>query len=87
MNTLMIVNGSAYGLDSTYTAIRLAAAANPMLRPLSTAVRTGIERWADEHAATRSGDRAGGPRPGARQPRPTPVSHAPAAAAGSDARG
>ena len=25
MNTLMIVNGSAYGLDSTYNAIRLAA--------------------------------------------------------------
>lgn len=25
MNTLMIINGSAYGLDSTYNAIRLAA--------------------------------------------------------------
>ena len=25
MNTLMIINGSAYGLDSTYNAVRLAA--------------------------------------------------------------
>ena len=27
MKTLMIINGSAYGLDSTYNAIRLAASA------------------------------------------------------------
>jgi hypothetical protein len=36
----------------------LASAANPMLGPVSEAVRAGIERWADEEAATRAGDRA-----------------------------
>lgn len=35
----------------------LAAAANPLLRPLSAAVRAGVERWADEAAATDVGDR------------------------------
>jgi hypothetical protein len=33
------------------------AAANPLLRPLATAVTYTIERWADEHAARVSGDR------------------------------
>jgi len=35
----------------------LAAAANPLLRPLSAAVQAGVERWADEAAATEVGDR------------------------------
>jgi Zn-dependent protease with chaperone function len=33
------------------TAARLAAAANPLLRPLAAAVGYSLERWADEHAA------------------------------------
>lgn len=37
--------------------VELSAAANPLLRPLATAVRAGVERWADEDAATRVGDR------------------------------
>jgi Zn-dependent protease with chaperone function len=35
----------------------LAAAANPLLRPVSTAVAYTVERWADEHAARVCGDR------------------------------
>lgn len=35
----------------------LGTAANPLLRPLSAAVRRGIERWADEEAARVVGDR------------------------------
>jgi beta-lactamase regulating signal transducer with metallopeptidase domain len=35
----------------------LAAAANPLLRPLAAAVHAGVERWADEVAATDVGDR------------------------------
>ncbi|MFG2652036.1 M48 family metalloprotease [Streptomyces sp. NPDC048436] len=35
----------------------LAAAANPLLRPLHTTVTFLIERWADEHAAHTVGDR------------------------------
>jgi Zn-dependent protease with chaperone function len=38
-------------------AARLAAAANPLLRPVSAAVRYSIERWADERAAMATGDR------------------------------
>ncbi|MFH9225486.1 M56 family metallopeptidase [Streptomyces lydicus] len=34
------------------------AAANPLLRPLATAVTYTIERWADERAAASTGDRA-----------------------------
>lgn len=37
----------------------LAAAANPLLRGVSAAVRLGVERWADEDAARMLGDRAG----------------------------
>jgi hypothetical protein len=36
---------------------RLAAAANPLLRPVATAVGYTVERWADEHAASVTGDR------------------------------
>jgi Zn-dependent protease with chaperone function len=41
-----------------YTAaVRLAAAANPMLRPAAQAVEYTVERWADEEAAAVIGDR------------------------------
>jgi Zn-dependent protease with chaperone function len=36
---------------------RLAAAANPMLLPVARSVEYTVERWADEHAATVTGDR------------------------------
>lgn len=36
---------------------QLGAAANPLLRPLATAVTYTVERWADESAATATGDR------------------------------
>ena len=36
----------------------LAAAANPLLRPLAAAVHVGVERWADEAAAAEVQDRA-----------------------------
>ncbi|MEV7085931.1 M56 family metallopeptidase [Streptomyces sp. NPDC093085] len=39
-------------------AVRLAARANPLLRPLRTAVAYTSERWADEEAARATGDRA-----------------------------
>jgi len=39
------------------TAARLAAAANPLLRPVATAVSYTVERWADERAAAAAGDR------------------------------
>ena len=39
------------------SAARLAAAANPLLRPVATAVGYTVERWADEHAASVTGDR------------------------------
>jgi beta-lactamase regulating signal transducer with metallopeptidase domain len=37
--------------------VRLAAAANPLLRPAVGAVRVATERWADEEAAAEVGDR------------------------------
>lgn len=39
------------------TAARLAAAANPLVRPLAGAVDYAVERWADEDAAAAVGDR------------------------------
>jgi Zn-dependent protease with chaperone function len=39
------------------TAARLAAAANPLLRPVAAAVGYTVERWADERAAAITGDR------------------------------
>src|SRR5947209_2062263 len=39
------------------TAARLAAAANPLLRPVAAAVGYTVERWADERAAVAAGDR------------------------------
>ena len=38
-------------------AARLAAAANPLLRPLAAAVGYSVERWADEQAAAAAGSR------------------------------
>jgi hypothetical protein len=41
-----------------FTAVaRLAAAANPLVRPLASAVEYSVERWADEAAAAEVGDR------------------------------
>lgn len=37
---------------------RLAAAANPLLRPVASEVGYAIERWADERAAAETGDRS-----------------------------
>lgn len=46
------------GAHFAFTALaQLAAAANPLLRPLASAVRFSVERWADEHAARITGDR------------------------------
>jgi Zn-dependent protease with chaperone function len=39
-------------------AARLAAAANPLLFPVARAVDYTVERWADEHAAAATNDRA-----------------------------
>ena len=39
------------------TVARLAAAANPLLRPVAAAVGYTVERWADERAAAATGDR------------------------------
>jgi beta-lactamase regulating signal transducer with metallopeptidase domain len=39
------------------SAARLAAAANPLLRPVSSAIDLAVERWADEDAAREAGDR------------------------------
>ncbi len=38
-------------------AVRLSAAANPLLRPLAAAVGYSVERWADEQAAAATGSR------------------------------
>lgn len=47
----------AYGHHVFVTLAHLAAATNPLLRPMATAVRYATERWADEHAARVTGDR------------------------------
>ena len=48
----------AAGLHYLFSAAaRLAAAANPLLRPVAAAVGYTMERWADEHAAAVIGDR------------------------------
>ena len=48
----------AAGLHYLFAAAaRLAAAANPLLRPVAAAVGYTMERWADEHAAAVTGDR------------------------------
>jgi Peptidase family M48 len=48
----------AAGCHYLFTAAaRLAAAANPLLRPMAVAVGYSVERWADERAASATGDR------------------------------
>ncbi len=48
----------ACGLHFLFTtAARLAAAANPLLRPVAAATGYAVERWADERAAAVTGDR------------------------------
>jgi len=48
----------ASGSHYLFTSVaRLAAAANPLLRPVAAQACYTVERWADEHAATESGDR------------------------------
>ncbi len=48
----------ASGAHYLFTAAaRLAAAANPLLRPVAAAVGYAVERWADERAAAQVGDR------------------------------
>jgi Peptidase family M48 len=48
----------ARGLHYLFTtAARLAAAANPLLRPVAAVVGYTVERWADERAAAITGDR------------------------------
>lgn len=48
----------ARDLHYLFTAVaRLAVAANPLLRPVASAVSYTVERWADERAATVTGDR------------------------------
>ncbi len=49
----------AAGSHYLFTAAgRLAAAANPLLRPVAAAIAYSVERWADERAAAATGDRA-----------------------------
>lgn len=48
----------AHGQHYLFTSLgRLAAAANPLLRPVTAEVGYTVERWADEHAAAETGDR------------------------------
>jgi len=57
---VLVAHERAHAADLHYlfgTAARLAAAANPLLRPVSAAVGYTMERWADEHAAAVAGDR------------------------------
>jgi Zn-dependent protease with chaperone function len=49
----------AQGSHYLFTSVaRLAAAANPLLRPVAAQVGYTVERWADEQAATQAGDRS-----------------------------
>jgi hypothetical protein len=48
----------AQGSHYLFTSVaRLAAAANPLLRPVAAQASYTVERWADERAATQAGDR------------------------------
>ena len=48
----------AQGSHYLFTSVaRLAAAANPLLRPVAAQAGYTVERWADEQAATQAGDR------------------------------
>jgi hypothetical protein len=57
---VLLAHERTHAANSHYlftSAARLAAAANPLLRPVATAVGYAVERWADERAAAETGDR------------------------------
>jgi hypothetical protein len=57
---VLLAHERAHAHNSHYlftSAARLAAAANPLLRPVAAEVGYAIERWADERAAAETGDR------------------------------
>jgi hypothetical protein len=57
---VLLAHERAHARNSHYlftSAARLAAAANPLLRPVAAEVRYTVERWADERAAAETGDR------------------------------
>ena len=57
---VLLAHERAHLSDRHYVFVALAqlgAAANPLLRPLATAVTYTVERWADERAAAVTGDR------------------------------
>lgn len=57
---VLLAHERAHARGSHYlftSAARLAAAANPLLRPVAAQVAYTVERWADEQAAAESGDR------------------------------
>jgi hypothetical protein len=58
---VLLAHERAHARNSHYlftSVARLAAAANPLLRPVAAEVGYDIERWADERAAAETGDRA-----------------------------
>jgi hypothetical protein len=58
---VLLAHERAHARGSHYlftSAARLAAAANPLLRPVAAEVGYAVERWADERAAAETGDRA-----------------------------
>jgi hypothetical protein len=58
---VLLAHERAHAARSHYlftSAARLAAAANPLLRPLAAEVGYAVERWADEYAAAETADRA-----------------------------
>src|SRR5215472_1332090 len=57
---VLVAHERAHAGGSHYlftSAAKLAAAANPLLRPVAAQVGYTVERWADERAATAAGDR------------------------------
>jgi len=57
---VLLAHEQAHARNSHYlftSVARLAAAANPLLRPVAGEVGYSVERWADEHAAGTTGDR------------------------------
>jgi hypothetical protein len=58
---VLLAHERAHARNSHYlftSVARLAAAANPLLRPVAAEVGYTVERWADERAAAETGDRA-----------------------------
>ncbi len=58
---VLLAHERAHAKHSHYlftSAARLAAAANPLLRPVAAQAGYTVERWADERAAAQAGDRA-----------------------------